>query len=125
MPLSDGERSLFHVRLLEAANAVSSGEFHPGEVKNLLREAAARLVGYEAFQEAGTQHDEDGDPIWEFYDAKLWRSILFWKQRCEEYRVALQDVQGIALNGSPTTGDDDSPWLRLDAIDVRVIKVMP
>jgi capsule polysaccharide export protein KpsE/RkpR len=42
----------------------------------------------------------------------------------ETFRIALQNVQGIVINGI-VPADDDTPWLRLDAIDALVYRTLP
>lgn len=49
---------------------------------------------------------------------EAWALIHAWG----EFRVALQDVQGIALNG--TTETEDGTLTRLDAIDKRVSEAL-
>lgn len=84
-------------------------------------ELRAKLLGYEAFKEARTLAHE-GDAIWEFYDAKLWRGLVAANDRVkclERVLDVLHKASSDALSwweNHPLFDPDDSTFL--ETLDV-------
>lgn len=58
----------------------------------VLHQWRARMVGYEAYVEARTQHN-DGDGIWDFYAIKTWSNLTYWRDKATKAESALADAQ--------------------------------
>lgn len=87
----------------ESMTAVQRAE----QAEARIRELEEELVGYEVFQQARTEAN-DGDPIWELYDAKIWRSLLSWKEKYEQAgaQVARLEAALRGWEGRDTDGEE-------------------